>query len=387
MTRCSGISRVLAAGAAAVVSTLAFHMPSRAGFTPEQLAGFEVTHLRGEVNAVLPKQKVIEVIDPEGHLEIVTVGIDMAPLRLRKGDRVDVSLLDGLVVDLERSTATTLSFDREDIIMPMDMGPLKKGMRMALASGTARVVKVSASDRSLSLMGPLGGIHNLDVVMPSGDDLFPALQAGDLVDFRLIQPVAVGIDRIATAAATAGASTSQPLLSSRADRRTSLKAELLEAFELSQVQGTLLQYEPDQQVMELKSPYGHTLLITMGGGLKTAGVSNGDEVIIDILDGLVVDLSKSSASSLSFTREDVILSEDFGEVRKGARVAMGSGTAEVVKVSEKDHELSLRGPFGGIHNLDVRPGLNGDPLAQLKVGDFVRFRSIQPIAIGIRPAG
>jgi len=391
MTRCSGISRVLAAGAAAVVSALAFDMPSRAGFTPEQLAGFELTHLRGEVNAVLPTQKVIEVIDPEGHLEIVTVGIDMAPLRLRKGDRVDVSLLDGLVVDLERSTATTLSFDREDIIMPMDMGPLKKGMRVALASGTARVVKVSASDRSLSLMGPLGGIHNLDVVMPgdasSGDDLFPALQAGDLVDFRLIQPVAVDIDRVATTAATAGVSTSQPLLNGAAARSTSLKAELLEAFELSQVQGTLLQFKPDQQVMELKSPYGHTMLITMGGGLKTAGVSNGDEVIVDILDGLVVDLSKSSATSLSFNREDVILSEDFGEVRKGARVAMGTGTAEVVKVSEKDHELSLRGPFGGIHNLDVRPGLSGDPLAQLKVGDFVSFRSIQPIAIGIQPAG
>ena len=387
MTRCFGISRVLAAGAAAVVSTLAFNMPSRAGFTPEQLAGFEVTHLRGVVNAVLPKQKVIEVIDPEGHKEIVTVGIDMAPLRLRKGDRVDVSLLDGLVVDLERSKAKTLSFDREDIYMPMDMGPLKKGMRVALASGTARVLKVSATDRSLSLMGPLGGIHNLDVVMPSGSDLFPVLKAGDLVDFRLIQPVAVDIDRVSTPAETSGASQKQPLLSAVADRRTSLKAELLEAFELSQVTGTLLQFKPDQQVMELKSPYGHTLLITMGGGLKTAGVSNGDEVIVDILDGLVVDLSKSSASNLSFTREDVILSEDFGEVRQGARVAMGSGTAEVVKVSEKDHELSLRGPFGGIHNLDVRPGLNGDPLAQLKVGDFVRFRSIQPIAIGIRPAG
>ena len=387
MTRCFGISRVLAAGAAAVVSALAFDMPSRAGFTPDQLAGFEVTHLRGEVNAVLPKQKVIEVIDPEGHLEIVTVGIDMAPLRLRKGDRVDVSLLDGLVVDLERSKATTLSFEREDIIMPIDMGPLKKGMRVALASGTARVVKLSATDRSLSLMGPLGGIHNLDVVMPSGVDLFPALQVGDLVDFRLIQPVAVGIDRVASSSATAGAATSQPLLSGATARRTSLKAELLEAFELSQVQGTLLQFKPDQQVMELKSPYGHTLLITMGGGLKTVGVSKGDQVIVDILDGLVVDLSKSSATSLSFTREDVILSEDFGELRQGARVAMGTGTAEVVKVSEKDHELSLRGPFGGIHNLDVRPGLNGDPLAQLKVGDFVSFRSIQPIAIGIRPAG
>ena len=124
----------------------------------------------------------------------------------------------------------------------------------------------------------------------------------------------------------------------------------------------------------------------MGGGLKTAGVRNGDEVIVDILDGLVVDLNKSSATSLSFNREDVILSEDFGEVRKGALVAMGTGTAEVVKVSEKDHELSLRGPFGGIHNLDVRPGLSGNPLAQLKVGDVVTFRSIQPIAIGIQPA-
>jgi len=391
MTSCSGISRVLAAGAAALVSALAFDMPSSAGFTPEQLAGFEVTHLRGEVNAVLPKQKVIEVIDPEGHLEIVTVGIDMAPLRLRKGDRVDVSLLDGLVVDLERSKATALSFDREDIIMPMDMGPLKKGMRMALASGTARVVKLSATDRSLSLMGPLGGIHNLDVVMPSDDpsddDLFPALQAGDLVDFRLIQPVAVGIDRVATSAAKAGASTSPPLLSAAADRRTSLKAELLEAFELSQVQGTLLQFNPDQQVMELKSPYGHTLLITMGGGLNTASVSNGDEVIVDVLDGLVVDLRKSSAKGLSFKREDVILSEDFGELRKGARVSMGTGTAEVVKVSEQDNELSLRGPFGGIHNLDVRPGGDGDPITQLKPGDVVSFRSIQPVAIGIRPAG
>ena len=119
------------------------------------------------------------MIDPEGHLEIVTVGIDMASLRLRKGDRVDVSLLDGLVVDLERSKATTLSFNREDIIMPMEMVPLKKGMRVALASGTARLVQLSATDRSLSLMGPLGGIHNLDVVMPidtsSGDERFPAL--------------------------------------------------------------------------------------------------------------------------------------------------------------------------------------------------------------------
>ena len=262
-----------------------------------------------------------------------------------------------------------------------------------LVSGACRSSPYGVNlHRSLSLMGPLGGIHNLDVVMPidasSGDDLFPALQDGDLVDLRLIQPVAVAIDRVAMSpAATAGASTSPLLITGAADRHTSLKAELLEAFELSQVHGTLLQFKPDQQVMELKSPYGHTLLVTMGGGLNTASVSKGDEVIVDVLDGLVVDLRKSSANSLSFKREDVILSEDFGELWKGARVSMRTGTAEVVKVSEQDHELSLRGPFGGIHNLDVRPGLNGDPITQLKPGDVVSFRSFQPVAIGIRPAG
>ena len=96
--------------------------------------------------------------------------------------------------------------------------------------------------------------------------------------------------------------------------------------------------------MELKSPYGHTPLVTICGGLKKAGVRSGDEVIIDILYGLMVDLSKSPACSLSFNRS-VILSEDFGEPRRGAQVPMGTGTALVVKVSGQNYELTLRGPL------------------------------------------
>ena len=79
-------------------------------------------------------------------MEIVTACIDMKPLGLSSGDRVDVSLLDGLVVDLERSRDKQLSFNREDIYMPTDMA-LKKGMRVALASGT-RVIKLERDARS-----------------------------------------------------------------------------------------------------------------------------------------------------------------------------------------------------------------------------------------------
>ena len=384
MTRSSGFSRGLFAGAAAAIASLLLNSSARAGFSPEDLAGFEVTHLRGVVSVVLPDEKVIEVIDPEGHREIITVGIDMKPLGLSPGDGVDVSVLDGLVIDLEHSKQKELSFNREDIIMPSDMGPLKQGMRLALASGTARVIKLSQKDRSISLMGPLGGIHNLDVVVESDQDLFPKLKAGDLVDFRLIQPVAGAINTVAASSDSRGTTVQQPLLAEVVNNGATLKAELLNAFEITRIQGTLKRLVPDQKVMELRSPYGHDMLITMGGELSTDGLKPGDKVVVEILDGLVVDLRSSSNRKLSFVRQDVILSEDFGAVRKGAKVAMATGTAEVVKLSEKDHELSLRGPFGGIHNLDVRDGISGDPLKSLEVGDFVEFRAIKPIAIAIR---
>ena len=383
MLRISGFRAALMTAAVAV-STLTVNSPARAGFSLEELAGFEVTHLRGVVNVVSPAQKVIEVVDPEGHKEIITVGIDLAPLGLRPGDGVDVSVLDGLVVELQRSTTKELSFNREDIIMPLDMGPLKKGMRLALASGTARIIKLSEVDRSISLMGPLGGIHNLDVLADSGDDLFPLLNAGDLVNFRLIQPVAVQIKKASIAKTQSNTTAkTQLLLSDALTEQGSLKAELLQFFEITKVVGTIQRIRPVDKVLELRTPYGHDMLITSGVDLSTAGIKVGDKVTVELLDGLVVDLRKSSRKALTFDREDVILSEQFGPVRQGAKVAMTTGTAEVVKVSEKDNELSLRGPFGGVHNLDVQSVINGDPVKTLKVGDLVDFRAIRPIAIGI----
>jgi len=381
MIRRFGVRSRLLAAAAALWAGM---VPVQAGFTPEQLEGFELTHMRGVVTAVLPKQKVIEVLGPEGNKEIITVGIDMAPLKLKSGDGVDVSVLDGLVVDLQRSSSKELSFNREDIYMPSDMGPLKKGMRVALASGTARVVKASKRDRSISLIGPLGGIHNLDVLPVPGEDLFPKLQAGDVVAFRLIQPVAVAIDRDDSQTALNRSVAAQPLQAPVVNNSASLKAELLNAFELTQIQGTLTRILQDGTVLELRSPYGHTMLITMSGGLNTAALKPGDKLTVDLLDGLVVDLSQSSVQQLRVNRKDVILSDDFGRIRRGARVSMATGTAEVVKISEEDQEISLRGPFGGVHNLDVRNGISGDPFQDLKLGDFVDFRMIQPIAIAIR---
>ena len=137
-----------------------------------------------------------------------------------------------------------------------------------------------------------------------------------------------------------------------------LQVDLLQSFEITKLQGAITRLQAGDQVFELRSSYGHEMLIASGVDLTQAGVKVGDNVQVDLLDGLVVDLKRSAHLRLSFQRQDVILSEDFGPMREGARVAMGTGTAEVMKISEKNQDLSLRGPFGGIHNLDIRDGID-----------------------------
>ncbi len=46
------------------------------------------------------------------------------------------------------------------------------------------------------------------------------------------------------------------------------------------------------------------MLITSGVDLSTAGIKVGEQVTVDLLDGLVVDLRKSSRKALTFAREE-----------------------------------------------------------------------------------
>ena len=355
-----------------------------AGFDEEQLAGFEVTELRGTVSEALAKEKVIEIVDPEGHTEVYTVGLDLAPLGLEPGDEVSLSVLDGLLIDLEPSKDQDLSFSREDIILPTDMGRLKKGMRVALASGTGRVVKLDRQDGSLSLMGPFGGINNLDVLVTPANDPLEDLKVGEFVDFRLVQPIAVDVRKLSSSASRPSALTA-PLTADLLRSGTTLKAELLESFEITHLHATVSRILPDQKVLEIEGPEGHNILVTSAVDLNSLKLSPGTEIALDILDGLVVDLRPAANKALSFERQDVEIAGDFGPVPKGTRVAMATGSAEVVRISRTDRTLSLRGPFGKVHNLDVSKRMPGTVFDELALGDLVEFRFIKPVAIRITP--
>ena len=281
-----------------LASTVVSPRISLAGFSEEQLAGFEVTELRGTVSEALPSEKVIEIIDPQGHKEIYTVGFDLKPLSLKPGDDVSLSVLDGLLVDLEPSKDQELSFSREDIILPNDMGRLKKGMRVALASGTGKVIKLDHQDGSLSLMGPLGGIHNLDVLASPGNDPLEDLNAGDFIDFRLVQPIAVGVRKLPDSSRSRSA-LEAPLGANLMSGMT-LKAELLESFEITHLHATVMRLLPEENVLEVLDPEGHNFLVTSAVDLNSLKLSPGSEIDLEILDGLVVDLRPSSNKALSF---------------------------------------------------------------------------------------
>ena len=355
-----------------------------AGFDEEQLAGFEVTELKGTVSEALTKEKVIEIVDPQGHTEIYTVGLDLAPLGLEPGDEVSLSVLDGLLIDLEPSQDQDLSFSREDIILPGDMGKLKKGMRVALASGTGRVVKLDRQDGSLSLMGPFGGINNLDVLVTPENNPLEDLKVGEFVDFRLVQPIAVDVRKITSSSNNPSALTA-PLTADLLRSGITLKAELLESFEITHLHATVTRLLPDQKVLEIEGPEGHNILVTSAVDLNSLNLSPGTEIALDILDGLVVDLRPATNKALSFERQDVEIAADFGPVPKGTRVAMATGSAEVVRISRTDRTLSLRGPFGKVHNLDVSKRMPGMVFDELALGDLVEFRFIKPVAIRITP--
>ena len=327
---------------------------------------------------------MIEIVDPEGHTEIYTVGLDLAPLGLEPGDEVSLSVLDGLLIDLEPSKDQDLSFSREDIILPTDMGRLKKGMRVALASGTGRVVKLDRQDGSLSLMGPFGGINNLDVLVTPANDPLEDLKVGEFVDFRLVQPIAVDVRKLSSSASRPSALTA-PLTADLLRSGTTLKAELLESFEITHLHATVSRILPDQKVLEIEGPEGHNILVTSAVDLNSLKLSPGTEIALDILDGLVVDLRPATNKALSFERQDVEIAGDFGPVPKGTRVAMATGSAEVVRISRTDRTLSLRGPFGKVHNLDVSKRMPGTVFDELALGDLVEFRFIKPVAIRITP--
>ena len=45
---------------------------------------------------------------------------------------------------------------------------------------------------------------------------------------------------------------------------TTLQADLLQSFEITKLQGTITRLQSSDQVLELRSPYDHEMLITSG---------------------------------------------------------------------------------------------------------------------------
>jgi hypothetical protein len=121
------------------------------------------------------------------------------------------------------------------------------------------VVKLDRQDGSLSLMGPFGGINNLDVLVTPENDPLEDLKVGEFVDFRLVQPVAVDVRKLPTPARGPSVFT-PPLAADLLRSGTTLKAELLESFEITHLHATVTPFFQTSRCWKLKAPKGTTFL-------------------------------------------------------------------------------------------------------------------------------
>ena len=158
---------------------------------------------------------------------------------------------------------------------------------------------------------PANGDGADDVLSAQGADNFADLKTGDLVDFRLIQPMALSVRKLPASSLTKAPVVAAPTFVRTVRPSGALKAELLESFEFAHLNGTL----------------------TLSAGLDIS--RTGDRVGVDVLEGLVVDLLPASTTQLTVTRATVILASAFGPVPKGTRVTMATGTAEVVRIARR----------------------------------------------------
>ena len=107
------------------------------------------------------------------------------------------------------------------------------------------------------------------------------------MDFRLVQPVAVDVRKLSRSLSRPSA-LRPPLASDLLRSGITLKAELLESFEITHLHAIVTRLLPDQKVLEIEGPEGHNILVTSAVDLNSLKLSPGTEISMDILDGLVL---------------------------------------------------------------------------------------------------
>jgi Cu/Ag efflux protein CusF len=184
MHQSSKIAKVVAVCAIAVgVASVSGSARAQAGSPENSMA--EVTTASAIVQKIDKDQRMVTLKGERGNVLEVKVGPNVNLDRIKVGDRVNTAYYSEVAVSLHKAgeppTKTTQTIDRG-------------GVTAVQTTVTARVIAVDPAKETLTLQGPQGNQHTLNVQDPTLQAQLKKIKTGDNLDVTYTQAVAISIE-------------------------------------------------------------------------------------------------------------------------------------------------------------------------------------------------
>ena len=150
-----------------------------------------------------------------------------------------------------------------------------------------------------------------------------------------------------------------------------------------ELEATVMAIDARSREIRLRAPHGDEETFTAGEEMVNFGqIRVGDRVHAVVIESTAIQLVPGGTSEVAAAAEAVVLAPT-GAKPGGVQVDAVEVIGTVVAIDGHDHTVTVRFPNGNVDELQV--GKHRD-LSQVGLGDAIRFRMTEAIAISVQPA-
>ena len=132
----------------------------------------------------------------------------------------------------------------------------------------------------------------------------------------------------------------------------------------------------------LKDAEGDSMTVRVPEDVKLEEIKKGDRVNVDYYETLAVSMKKAEKGAKPSMRETTTAQREPGKMPGGMAARQITATALITEVDTANNDITIKGPKGEMHTINVDPEMKQD-LAKLKKGDMVEVTFTEAVAISV----
>lgn len=149
---------------------------------------------------------------------------------------------------------------------------------------------------------------------------------------------------------------------------------------VTEVSATVENIDKDNRILTLKGPEGRTVEVKVSEDVKNFDqIAKGDEISVEYLESIALRLSSEPVPPAEFAKFTEVAPP--GEKPAAVSTSTLQMAATIEKVDKKDRAVTVKGPKGNTHTLNVGPEVNLD---KIKEGDQIVVTYSQAIATSVK---